>query len=197
MKAKSHPQQTSRLFGLAQGFELEPRWGSPLFENDHVLDLSNHKQTVKIQLAFTDFHRVLLGRASTRPTDGLAPAGDAMAMTELADLHLDTSHLDALSDDERRYADALLKAALPLTDLQPFSADVFGVSRKHAVLEKDGQHIVLTDLNSSNGTRLNGTLLVPMRRCIVRHGDALQLGGLQLRVRFGKSQESDPSTMKS
>jgi len=190
-------QQTGHLFGLEQGFELEPRWGSPLFEDDHVLELSNHKQTVRIHLAFTEFNRFLLGRASTRPTDDLDPRDSSTAMTDLADLHLDTSHLDALTDGERQHANTLLKATLPLTDLQPFHANVFGVSRKHAVVEKDGGHIVLTDLNSSNGTRLNGTPLLPMRRCIIRHGDALQLGALQLRVRFCKSQESDQSATKS
>jgi pSer/pThr/pTyr-binding forkhead associated (FHA) protein len=112
-------------------------------------------------------------------------------MTELADLHLDTSHLDTLTEEERHHAKALLKATLPLTDLQLFSANVFGVSRKHAVLEKAGRHIMLTDLHSSNGTRLNGTVLLSLQRRILRDGDEVQLGKLRLIVKFCRSQKGN------
>ena len=198
MMTLSHPQETGHLFGLEQAFELEPRWGSPIFEDDHMLELSNRKQTVTIQLSFSDSNTVLVGRISTHPTDD----HDTLIVGSNSETGLTTvqqkkPQLVVVTDEERERGDFLLNAALPIIDLQLFSADVFGVSRKHAVLERDGQHIALTDLHSTNSTRLNGTLLCPWQRHIIRHGDALQLGALQLRVRFCKSQESDQSATKS
>ena len=188
MLNNTHPQGTNPLFGLDQVFELEPRWGSPVFEEGDVLDLSNRKQTVRIQLAFKDASKVLVGHTSARSTDELNMSADETleSLTELQQKALQTP----VTDEERARADELLNAVLPIVGLQDFSAEVFGVSRKHAVLERDGRHIVLTDLYSTNGTRLNGTSLFPMQRHILRNGDALQLGALQLRVRFRRGESA-------
>ena len=51
------------------------------------------------------------------------------------------------------------------------------VSRRHAQLTRDGDRWVLTDLSSSNGTRLNGWRV---RRSAVRSGDELMLGAQRL-----------------
>ncbi len=47
------------------------------------------------------------------------------------------------------------------------------VSRHHAMLEMDSAEIVLTDLGSKNGTRLNNK---PCERVIVHTGDVIQIG---------------------
>ena len=178
----NHVQGTSPLYGLDQVFELEPRWGSPIFEEGDVLELSNRTQTVSIQLTFTDASKVLVGRGSANSTDDLNTLADE-TLESLTDIQQKIVQLPA-THEERARADTLFDAELPTIDLQGFSAEIFGVSRNHAVLERDGRHIVLTDLFSTNGTRLNGTVLFPMQRRIIRHGDALQVGALQLRVRF-------------
>lgn len=55
------------------------------------------------------------------------------------------------------------------------------VSRHHAVIEQeDGGRVVLRDLNSRNGTYVDGVRLAGSR--VLRGGEQLRLGGAQLRV---------------
>ena len=51
------------------------------------------------------------------------------------------------------------------------------VSRRHAMLRSDGDRVVLTDLGSTNGTRLNGRWVA---KAEVRPGDHLRLGQLEV-----------------
>jgi hypothetical protein len=51
------------------------------------------------------------------------------------------------------------------------------VSRRHAELRRDGEGVVLTDLGSTNGTRVNGT---PVREQILHHGDEVNVGSTRL-----------------
>jgi hypothetical protein len=51
------------------------------------------------------------------------------------------------------------------------------VSRKHAHIKLKGGHYVLTDLNSANGTRVNGQSI---RECVLHDGDEIGLGGLSM-----------------
>lgn len=53
------------------------------------------------------------------------------------------------------------------------------VSRRHAALRFRDGHWVLQDLQSRNGTRLNGRRV---QRCELRPGDVLGLGGLSIRL---------------
>lgn len=57
-----------------------------------------------------------------------------------------------------------------------------GVSRMHAALQVQGGEIVLVDLGSSNGTRVNGVELLPNRPQPLHDGDEVELGALQIRV---------------
>lgn len=50
------------------------------------------------------------------------------------------------------------------------------VSRVHAVLEHIGSTYTLTDLNSTNATRINGNRLEPDKPMPVRDGDTLLFG---------------------
>lgn len=55
------------------------------------------------------------------------------------------------------------------------------ISRCHAVIgHQAGQGFYITDLSSSNGTRVNHQRLVPSERCLLQDGDLLQLGGMRL-----------------
>ena len=58
------------------------------------------------------------------------------------------------------------------------------VSRFHAKIQQDGDDIILTDLESTNGTRVNG-IVVQIRR--LRHGDRVSVGRSLLL--FGSNEE--------
>ncbi len=56
-----------------------------------------------------------------------------------------------------------------------------GVSRLHAKLERVGTEYFVTDLNSTNGTKLNGEILEANETRKIREGDELEFAG----IRFG------------
>ncbi|MER3513790.1 MAG: hypothetical protein C4310_04885 [Chloroflexota bacterium] len=57
-----------------------------------------------------------------------------------------------------------------------------GVSRMHAALQLQDGEVMIVDLGSSNGTRVNGVELLPNRPQPLHDGDELELGALQIRV---------------
>jgi hypothetical protein len=59
-----------------------------------------------------------------------------------------------------------------------------GISRKHATLELHNRRLEICDLNSSNGTFLNGVLLEAHLPQQLRDGDQIRLGHLKLHVVF-------------
>lgn len=69
-------------------------------------------------------------------------------------------------------------------DLTDYQAGEKGVSRLHAVIRNQGNILTLADLNSTNGTTLNGELLLPGKQRIIKSNDEIQLGKLVLRVQF-------------
>ena len=69
-------------------------------------------------------------------------------------------------------------------DLTPFGADEAGVSRRHARLLRDGRAVYLMDLNSTNGTRVNGEPLAAGVEKRLRDGDEIRLGRLKVFVYF-------------
>jgi CheY-like chemotaxis protein len=69
-------------------------------------------------------------------------------------------------------------------DLEPFNAYYLGVSRKHAQVSARNSRIVIKDLESANGTFLNGGRLDPGKEYRLRHGDRLALGRLEMQVLF-------------
>ena len=56
-----------------------------------------------------------------------------------------------------------------------------GVSRLHAKIEQDGENYFVTDLNSTNGTKINGSLLGANERKQIHIGDELDLAGIMFR----------------
>jgi pSer/pThr/pTyr-binding forkhead associated (FHA) protein len=71
---------------------------------------------------------------------------------------------------------------LPDVDLSPFDAFTLGVSRLHAALRIINGEVVVTDLGSSNGTRVNGQKIVPHVDYPINHGDIIALGKLKVQV---------------
>ncbi len=72
---------------------------------------------------------------------------------------------------------------LPDVDLAPYHADVYGISRQHAALVAKAGQLMIVDLNSGNGTYLNGVKLSPHEETALRSQDRLQLGKLPLEVK--------------
>jgi hypothetical protein len=69
-------------------------------------------------------------------------------------------------------------------ELNPIDAAAKGVSRRHAVLARERDTVILIDQESTNGTYLNGQRLKPFERRVVRDGDEIRLANLTLRVYF-------------
>lgn len=71
---------------------------------------------------------------------------------------------------------------VPDVDLTPYNAAEHGISRVHAVIDctRNGLHV--TDLDSRNGTFVNGEKLHPFNAHVLRDNDTLRLGSLSLVV---------------
>lgn len=69
---------------------------------------------------------------------------------------------------------------LPDIDLALFGGREYGVSRRHAALVRYRGRIHILDLNSVNGTYLNGRRLIPDTPYPLSVGDALKLGNMNL-----------------
>ncbi|MFM8265566.1 MAG: FHA domain-containing protein [Acidimicrobiia bacterium] len=77
------------------------------------------------------------------------------------------------------HGDSVSVGRVPENDIQ---LDDFTVSRQHALLVRENQDWILRDLGSLNGTYVNNERV---DECIVRHGDALQIGRFHLVAFFG------------
>ncbi len=60
------------------------------------------------------------------------------------------------------------------------------VSRRHALIEKDGDHFVIADLGSRNGTFVND---IPVKRRELQHGDRVRIGESQFFFLFEDTAE--------
>jgi CheY-like chemotaxis protein len=72
----------------------------------------------------------------------------------------------------------------PDINLSPYSAHMMGVSRKHAIISTKDNGITIKDLDSANGTRLNGYSLKPNMPYRLRHGDEITFGRMTVQVLF-------------
>lgn len=72
----------------------------------------------------------------------------------------------------------------PEIDMTPYGAYRLGLSRRHAILKRDGDSLYLVDLGSRNGTLLNGQKLSPDEPQQLRDGDEIRLGNLTFQVAF-------------
>lgn len=70
----------------------------------------------------------------------------------------------------------------PDIDLHDFGAVEKGISRRHAAIFWQNGALHVADEGSANGTYLNGDQMIPHRAYLIRNGDLVTLGGLELRV---------------
>lgn len=77
----------------------------------------------------------------------------------------------------------------PDLDLSPYGGQEGGVSRRHATIIQDDitKALYIEDMNSTNGTRINGFSLEPRRRYRLRDGDELEFGQVRMILRFVRS----------
>ncbi len=57
-------------------------------------------------------------------------------------------------------------------------------SRNHAVITRDGDYFVVTDLGSTNGTLLNGALMPPRQSQRLSQGDRIKIGEVEMEFRY-------------
>lgn len=69
-------------------------------------------------------------------------------------------------------------------DFAAFNAYEKGVSRVHAMLRREQDTLTIEDLQSGNGTHVNGKLLIPTWHYVVHHGDEVRLGRLVTNIYF-------------
>ncbi len=72
----------------------------------------------------------------------------------------------------------------PEIDLTPYNAGALGVSRRHAMIVVRETVLMIKDMGSTNGTRLNNVLLEPLKEVRLHHGDELTFGGLQIQLQY-------------
>lgn len=72
----------------------------------------------------------------------------------------------------------------PDLDFSSYHAAEHGLSRQHAALHAANSFLYIEDLNSTNGTRINGFKLPPLRRYRLRSGDEVEFGGLRVTIRI-------------
>lgn len=75
---------------------------------------------------------------------------------------------------------------LPDVDLSPYEAYSHGVSRLHSALKMNNNRLFITDLGSSNGTRVNGQKIMPNVDYPISHGDVIALGKFKIQVLIKK-----------
>ena len=73
---------------------------------------------------------------------------------------------------------------VPDVNLNLYGGQDKGVSRVHAALRVDRGQLLLVDLGSTNGTRLNGVRLAAQQPVRVSNGDEVRLGRLTMKVHF-------------
>jgi hypothetical protein len=75
--------------------------------------------------------------------------------------------------------------SLPVdVDLSNAGAHEYGVSRNHARIEPVSNGLLVRDLQTINGSFLNGAPMHPMQAYELQHGDELKLGRIHLKIYF-------------
>lgn len=73
---------------------------------------------------------------------------------------------------------------LPSINLTSVGAWENGVSRQHASIRRSGNNLFVIDLDSTNGTFINGTRLSPYKPSMVHDGDVIRFGLFEVVIRF-------------
>lgn len=143
-----------------------------------------------VNAAPVDTHRIEGGSPERGQRKTAPPPSSATSLPKAwISLHiLDSGYILPLADRSEftlgRVVDG--QPIMPDVDLTPHNAYACGVSRLHAVLKLVGDKIVVMDLDSSNGTYVNGVRIPPQVETPLVHGDVIALGKLKIQVLFSR-----------
>ena len=99
-----------------------------------------------------------------------------------------TMILDATDIEQLTFGRADPKTGeAPEINLSDFEALEKGVSRRHAAIVRREGSLYLVDMDSANGTFLNGQKLVANQPRVLRDGDDIRLGHLTVRITFERA----------
>ncbi len=86
----------------------------------------------------------------------------------------------------------------PHLDLTRDEGMSYGVSRQHACIHQNDQGLQVEDMDSTNGTFLNGQRLSPFKVYPLHNGDVLQLGKLEIKVQVERCEQptAPPSSVE-
>ncbi|MEP7290863.1 MAG: FHA domain-containing protein [Chloroflexota bacterium] len=73
---------------------------------------------------------------------------------------------------------------MPDIDLSEIDGMKYGISRMHAAFLYDGRRLAIEDLNSRNGTRINGFQIDGGKPYPLHNGDELEIGHLRVIVQL-------------
>jgi serine/threonine-protein kinase len=130
-----------------------------------------------------------LGRSSGTYSQGVKPreATSVMSASELQEtkvsLKLSSGQLISADSKPELFVGRAHKNVIPDIDLAPYGAAQAGVSRRHSRLLRKAEQWFVEDLESTNGTFVNGVKLPPNQATPIRQGDKLRFG--QIEVEFG------------
>jgi len=164
-------------------------------------NFKNHEGALFCEACGTYFHT-----GGTLATDGLHSESPSQpGLSQLPAITSDTA-LDsesvlilACETDQRRFVVDARHTTLLLgrndrksrlfvdVDLTGESGQAHSVSRRHARVHFLNGRYLLEDLESLNGTYLNGRKLTPYLQEVLHEGDEVKLGSLVLRVSFNKA----------
>lgn len=71
-----------------------------------------------------------------------------------------------------------------LLDLTPLEGYIMGVSKQHVRIQDIGNGYQITDLGSTNGTRVNEERLIPNQPVFLPNGSRLRLGRMPLYINY-------------
>lgn len=142
----------------------------------------------------------LAGQNGKRPTRPVAEAGDSTlessyepgtaTFTDRCYLALDLGEAQqrviAINEREQVTIGRVdgLTSVLPTVDLGRLGGWERGVSRLHAAIQRLGGRLYLVDLDSTNGTFLNGRRIEPRVPCLLHDRDHVRLGLFDIAVYF-------------
>lgn len=104
--------------------------------------------------------------------------------TEISLLILDTGKIITIKGQKEYSIGRVSKgqAIIPDVDLSQFEAHKKGVSRLHAYIKIDQQGVVIVDMGSANGTKVNGQKIAPNIDYPIKHADMIILGSIPIQV---------------
>jgi pSer/pThr/pTyr-binding forkhead associated (FHA) protein len=117
---------------------------------------------------------------STRPAEGDLPKTVYFVLPSGEECPADTGN-EIIIGRQSREDDP------PVTvDLEGFDGHSLGISRHHCMMKSFKGYLILVDLDSINGTFINGKRAMPLKRYALVDGDTITVGRLTLELRYRK-----------